>query len=247
MPARFAKYGPVNSHDAIKALALVIMTADHIGAYLLPEDLWWRAIGRITFPVWFFLIGYARGSRIGNALIAGAVILLVISAITAGTLLPMNALVSIIFCRLALRVSSHYHWLERYPAETIALCVLLFLPSMYLFEYGTLGIGFAFAGRMLREGMQGRRLQILWVVLTGFFVVMQLASFAFDPAQMLWIALGTSIVCWRLYHFRVTAVSMPSLFGKATMILARYSLEYYVLHRAALQLIGVLVLGIAPT
>ncbi len=243
MLARFARYGPVNSHDAIKALALVIMTADHIGAYLLPEDLWWRAIGRITFPVWFFLIGYARGSRIGNELIVGAGILLVIGAITGGTLLPMNALVSIIFCRLALRVWSHYNLLERYPVETITLCVLLFLPSMYLFEYGTLGIGFAFAGRMLREGMQGRRLQILWVVLTGFFVVMQLANFAFDLVQMAWITLGTALVSWRLYYFRITPVSMPSLPGKATMLLARYSLEYYVLHRAALQLIGAFMLG----
>jgi len=243
---KLAKYGPVNSHDLIKAFALVTMTLDHVGIFLMPDELWLRAIGRITFPVWFFLIGYARGSRITSELLVYAGLLLVIQAVSTHTIFPMNALVSIIFCRLALSIWHHYRWLERYPVETIALCVSLFLLSMYLFEYGTLAIGFAFAGRMLREGKQGPRLQILWVVLTAFFVVMQLANFDFDLAQMLWVTLGTFAVCWWLYHFRVTPVAMRPLPGQVIMLLSRYSLEYYVLHRAALQLIGVFVLGIVP-
>ena len=99
---------------------------------------------------------------------------------------------------------------------------------------------------MLREGQQGPRLQILWVVLTAFFVVMQLANFDFDLAQMLWVTLGTFAVCWWLYHFRVTPVAMRPLPGQVIMLLSRYSLEYYVLHRAALQLISVFLLGIVP-
>jgi hypothetical protein len=242
---KLAKYGPVNSHDLLKAFALVIMTIDHCGLFLLPDELWWRAIGRIGFPIWFFLIGYGRGTRIPNELLAGAVILLLASATTGVALFPLNALVSIILCRLALNVCSTRRLLERYPSEMIALCLLLFLPSIYLFEYGTLAIGFAFAGRMLREGMQGPRLKIIWVTLGAFFVVMQLANYDFNLAQSV-VVVGTALVCWYLYHFRITPVTLPPIAGFISMLLARYSLEYYVVHRALFQVIGAYALGNWP-
>jgi hypothetical protein len=243
---KLAKYGPLNSHDLLKAFALVFMTIDHCGIFLLPDDLWWRAIGRIGIPVWFFLIGYGRGSRITHELLAGAVILLLASAVTAVAIFPMNVLVSIILCRLALNFCDPKHWLVRYPSEMIALCLLLFLPSIYLFEYGTLAIGFAFAGRMLREGMQGPRLKIIWVTLGAFFVVMQLANYDFNLAQSVVVVVGTALVCWYLYHFRITPVTLPPIAGFISMLLGRYSLEYYVAHRALFQIIGAYALGNWP-
>lgn len=243
MLARFARYGPVNSHDAIKLIALIGMTVDHIGAYLLVDELWLRALGRITIPVWFFLIGYARGDRITLSLMIGATLALAMSAITGFALLPLNVLFSIILCRLALQLCQSRGWITRYPAELVALSIALFLPTMFLFEYGAVGIGFALLGRMLREGMQGRRLAIFWGVVTLFYMLTQLPGLGDIPLQAATVILGTALVSWRLYYFRITPVSMPSLPGKATMLLARYSLEYYVLHRAALQLIGAFMLG----
>ncbi|MFO0110176.1 MAG: TraX family protein [Alphaproteobacteria bacterium] len=243
---KLTKYGPVNSHDLIKVFALVFMTIDHCGIYLLPEDLWWRAVGRIGVPVWFFLIGYARGDRITHELISGAAILLLASAVTGVAILPLHALVTIIFCRLALNFMCTRGWLERYPSEVIALCLLFFLPSIYLFEYGTLAIGFAFAGRMLREGMQGARMIAIWVSLSVFFVVMQLANYDFNLAQSALVSVGTALVCWYLYRFRITSVRLPPITGVATLLLARYSLEYYVAHRVLFQVIGAYVLGNWP-
>ena len=44
------------SGNALKIIALVSMTIDHIGYILLPELIWMRIVGRIAFPLFAFLI-----------------------------------------------------------------------------------------------------------------------------------------------------------------------------------------------
>ena len=238
MLSRFTKYGTLNSHDAIKFIALIGMTVDHLGAYWLVDELWLRAVGRITIPIWFFLLGYARSDRVTPELVFAAALALAASALTGFYLLPLNVLFTMIFCRFMLQLCQTRGWITRYPAELITLTICVFLPSMFLIEYGTAALGFALLGRMLREGMAGRRLKILWVVVTIFYILTQLPGLGDIPLQAAIVILGTGLVCWRLYFFRLTPVAMPPLPAKITMFFARYSLEYYVLHRALLQTIA---------
>lgn len=49
------------SNNQLKIIAMVAMTADHVGAYLLPQELWLRVIGRLAFPIYAFMI--AEGCR----------------------------------------------------------------------------------------------------------------------------------------------------------------------------------------
>lgn len=44
------------SNNQLKGIALVSMTLDHIGAYLLPQVVWLRIVGRLAFPVFAFMI-----------------------------------------------------------------------------------------------------------------------------------------------------------------------------------------------
>lgn len=44
------------SSNALKIIALVTMTIDHIGFILFPEIVWLRIIGRIAFPLYAYLI-----------------------------------------------------------------------------------------------------------------------------------------------------------------------------------------------
>jgi len=37
--------GAFTALDAMKLFAIFNMTADHMGAYFFPDDLWWRAVG----------------------------------------------------------------------------------------------------------------------------------------------------------------------------------------------------------
>lgn len=47
--------------NQLKILALITMTIDHVGAYLLPDILWLRIIGRLAFPIYAYMI--AEGCR----------------------------------------------------------------------------------------------------------------------------------------------------------------------------------------
>lgn len=44
------------SNNQLKGIALVSMTLDHIGAYLLPQVVWLRIVGRLAFPIFAYMI-----------------------------------------------------------------------------------------------------------------------------------------------------------------------------------------------
>src|SRR5262245_51986648 len=92
----------LTSYDLLKAEAVIIMIVDHIGFYFYPDQLWYRAVGRIGFPIWFFLVGYAQSRDISPKLVGGALILLVANMFAGMSIFPMNALVTIMLMRLAL-------------------------------------------------------------------------------------------------------------------------------------------------
>ena len=47
--------------NQLKLLAVITMTIDHVGAYLFPQFLWMRIVGRLAFPIYAFMI--AEGCR----------------------------------------------------------------------------------------------------------------------------------------------------------------------------------------
>lgn len=49
------------SNNQLKVIAMIAMTLDHVGAYLLPQVTWLRIIGRLAFPIYAFMI--AEGCR----------------------------------------------------------------------------------------------------------------------------------------------------------------------------------------
>ena len=44
------------SQEALKLIACATMLLDHIGAVLMPHNLWLRLIGRLAFPIYCFLL-----------------------------------------------------------------------------------------------------------------------------------------------------------------------------------------------
>ena len=47
----------VLSSNQLKVIALVAMTFDHIGLYLMPHISWLRIVGRLAFPIFAYMIG----------------------------------------------------------------------------------------------------------------------------------------------------------------------------------------------
>lgn len=48
--------------DTLKLVAILTMLIDHIGYLLFPDQILWRMIGRLSFPIFAFLV--ARGARL---------------------------------------------------------------------------------------------------------------------------------------------------------------------------------------
>ena len=92
----------ITSYDLLKALAVALMIVDHLGFYFYPDILWLRIIGRLSAPIWFFLIGYAHRRDVPRILWAGGLIL-TISGLAAGqSLFPLNILFMLGLARLVI-------------------------------------------------------------------------------------------------------------------------------------------------
>lgn len=55
---------PTHRNDTLKIIALVTMLIDHIGAIFFPDQMLWRTIGRIAFPIftWQLVEGFVHTS-----------------------------------------------------------------------------------------------------------------------------------------------------------------------------------------
>jgi len=47
-----------NYQDLLKLIAIILMIADHVGLYFLPEVQLLRAVGRYSMPIFCFFAGY---------------------------------------------------------------------------------------------------------------------------------------------------------------------------------------------
>ena len=229
----YTKYG-VNpsSHDFIKFLAIIIMVIDHSGSFFFPEELWFRAIGRIGFPIWFFLAGYARPSKLGYEIVVLSVLMIIADAITHNTIFPVNALVSIMACRFFV------FYLAKQPFKkgqslfyfiAIAICAFLL---MVIFEYGSQALLFALFGYLVKTQPKSMDTKISSILAVGFFLTIQLLTFDFDIIELLVMAAGTGAIAYYLYNFTLEFYSIKR--GKyatpLVMYFARNSLYIYFIH-----------------
>ncbi|PZP57226.1 MAG: hypothetical protein DI586_01140 [Micavibrio aeruginosavorus] len=229
----------ITSYDLIKAFAVIIMIVDHTGYYFFPDEQWWRAIGRIGFPVWFFLVGYSSGRGWPVKLLAGAAILTVMNFFTGLPIFPLNALVTIMIIRLLLDHIMNPVMKDNrliWPISLVLICLIP--PSYYVAEYGTQAIITAIFGYLVRhrEKLKNEKLLIQYMFLALIsFVLSQQMKFGFNMPQFAFMALGTMVVRTALLEFKPK--SFPELTGKtpfaiseAIRFMGRRTLEIYIGH-----------------
>ena len=144
------------SGNALKIIAMISMLIDHIGYYLFPRVLVLRAIGRIAFPIFAFMIAegcaHTRNRKRYFWMIAGlggfcqVFTLLLKHSLHLNVLITFSCSISIVYCIDA--------WIRAERKRTrilssIALAVIVFativFPRLfpqygYTFEYDFLGI-----------------------------------------------------------------------------------------------------------
>lgn len=226
--------------DILKTLAVLIMICDHTGKYFFPDDLWWRAVGRIGFPVWFFLVGYAKGRDISKPLLIGTG-LLIIGDLAAGmTLFPLNALATIICLRLTIdRVMKTVGKnVEALVLVSALSCALIFYSNVLL-EYGTLALLFCMFGYFVRHredvGYSEKLIALFAVYCFSCFVYTTTLFFDMSVAQLALVVLGSGWMCWFLYRLKIETYPvlsdrLPWFVSSPIQFMGRKTLEIYVAH-----------------
>jgi hypothetical protein len=236
--------------DVIKGLSILVMVTDHVGYYFFPEQLWFRSFGRIDFPVWFFLGGYARSRP--QAIWTwwlGGLLLVAANIVTGMSLLPLNALFTIMLIRVWAAGLTRF-MLKSQPifwAMALLLAAGFFVTRPFT-EYGTLGLIFGVFGWLARERTDApapalektcARFAVFSLVA---FAILEQAIFAFSPAQFVLMAAGTGLYVWIMYSYR------PRVFPDARerlgrlpvallQFLGRQTLAIYVFHLLLFKLI----------
>lgn len=231
--------------DAMKLFAVVSMTIDHIGAYLFPDVLWLRALGRLAIPVWFFLVGFSRSRSVGLELWMYAILLALIHPFVGQPLFPLNVLATIILCRFALNFMTDHGLLPGRMHEVIAICAFLTLITLPFFEYGSIAILFAVFGRMVRLGevqhftaltVSAYVLFIFWQLAEGQYSVVQNVMIVVIVAWVVnWLARCPNQIIWPQWN--------ETRLKRVAALVSRNTLPYYFWHRWILQVLGALMIG----
>lgn len=236
----------LTSYDLLKTLAIVLMIIDHIGAYFYPDETWFRILGRLCVPIWFFLIGYARSRDLSVRALAGAGLLFLGAMMAGEHVLPVSILVTLMVGR---NFIDSWMGAGRRGGEALAglffILLILSVPTAMAFEYGTAGLLFTVFGALCRyrqdragELSAQYKREILYFAAASFaaFVMMQAAPMPLlTGIQLVCLVVGMVAVFFALNRFKsvefpsVTKV-LPGFLVGTLQLTGRRTLEIYVLH-----------------
>lgn len=235
--------GALTAHDVLKAFAVLTMIADHAGYFFFPEEIWLRVIGRLSAPVWFYLVGYAGARPVPSSWLVGGGIVSAAAIAFNGYVMPFNILFMLAVARVVIPYLERVAFSGR--AAFIALFVVLSalsIPTSYVLEYGTMGLLWALYGAHRRRE-PGHERAAAQAILLGMMVG---ASFLFQALTLpvmagdhnFGLAVGLACLFVVLLGFVPDRWSVPSAFALPVQILGRWTLEIYVFHLVAFRVLA---------
>lgn len=251
-----ALYGPkkdlppvVTTYDVLKTLAIVLMIIDHIGAYFYPDENWFRVVGRMCVPMWFFLIGYARSRDLSLPLWIGAAALIIGDMVVGRNIFPLSILPTMLITRLLLDhvMALSLRNIVLYWTMAIGFMVLA-VPTTLIYEYGLMSFVLAGFGYIVRHRdeivipkIENHALAAC--VLT--FTLFSAATFGFDQNQILALIPGIIVVFYGLLRFRPDTypdigLRIPAPLPDVIRFVGRHTLLIYVVHLLAFKLAALL-------
>ncbi len=242
----------ITSYDLLKTLALLLMVVDHIGYYFFPEQLWFRTIGRLCVPIWFFLIGYARTRDLPQKMWSGGVILVFANFVSGISLFPLNILATMIILRLSIDfVIRHYMKSKTHIYVISAILLVLIIPTSILFEYGTSAFIMTMYGYFVRNRGEGQGdyndsfIRGFMIFSFVSFIISQQLFFGFSVNQFTFLISGVLLVNIILPSFKSSEYPkltniVPNLLGGVIRFCGRNTLEVYVIHLVMFKLFALL-------
>ena len=238
------KYGSdITSHDVLKCAAIFFMTLDHIGFFFFPQDLWWRVLGRICVPIWFFLLGYSRPSSPRKELLWLSLSMIVVDIILVSPIFPINILATIYVARYVVNYMAIKDK-DIFMLLIFTVSALMLVPMSERFvEYGTLVFFFSLAGYYQRFFPEKFLAQASMFIGWAAFSAYQAYLFKMDNTQTIAMAMFLAITCLLLMRFTTKKLPMSgdNFTGVTLRYLGRNTHYYYAFHYIALQTIDAVI------
>lgn len=233
----------LTSYDLLKTLALILMICDHVGHHFYPDEMWFRILGRLCLPIWFFLIGYANTAQLSKSLWFGGILVALSAVISGQYIFPIN----ILFTMLILRYFRQATVIRAFQSPEslrgiFLIIVFLYFPTQVMFEYGALAMLMVVFGFMVRyKDTLEERIEKKYLILYAFssflifFLTLGVALPSVSESQALFLLIGFAVIAVILWNFK------PMEFPKARNFMAgsfisifqftgRKTLEIYVVH-----------------
>lgn len=230
--------------DQLKVFGLLLVLVDHAGAFLFPDALWLRGIGRAAMPVFLFLTGFALTYKQDRIMIALGVFVTAVIVFKLGHWFPVDILLTIALCRWLLHIADTRKKPFN-PWQWWLLVNIIALPSMLVIGYGSHALMFAFFGYMQRRPERFSRNSRLAFGLLSMIAhaIMQAILFAMPPAVCGLMVLALAVIFaafWKLPPLITTQMQQAHPTEKPGQAglqwLGRNCLYLYALHLVALVL-----------
>lgn len=244
----------LTSYDLLKTFAILTMIVDHIGANFYPDDMWWRVVGRMSAPIWLFLVGYAKSRDLSPTLWAGVAILAAANFVVGQAILPLCILATIIICRIGLNPAMDHVKLNPKSLYPIVFVIfILSIPTSILFDYGVGVFLFAMMGYFYRQRDNFTFLNrdyFVFALIVGFsHALLQVEFFfPFNDAQkiiagLLILTVTLGLTLFKPLEYRNFDKRLPAFISGFFKICGRKSLEIFVIHLVVFKMTA-LILGI---
>lgn len=228
------------------AVTVVVMIFGHIAYYFYPDNFILRVPDRIMVPVFLISIGYNAGRKITHLLVGGACVMTYMHFLLTAEI-HGDVLVTYLLARIVLNPIISFSLKSKNHFWGVYILLVLLIPILEnLTDYGSLSIIMAMAGWINKN-----RSEVPSNIATpsNFFFATYFAflfgvynNFHFSIYLMLLIALGSGLVFWILYNFKILLLNSikrrpKDPIEKICSMLGHKSLEIYILHMIIFQII----------
>lgn len=234
-PARLA----VSTTDLLKLAGVVLFLTDHVGLYFDTDGTWWRVVGRVAAPIFFFLIGFARTRFVPWTWLWLGLVLTFVEGWTSGNRPGgyfLNILINFALIRLALDFVERRIVPSRARVVAFALgAVLLVRPLDPFLEYGAEGWLWALFGLAQRLAVESEDARFrttrtgLAILTASVYVVAEVYDHTFGTIQSVVLGVLIAALTSILVRFRRTDAPWQFGAGLGTVVrtCGRRSLEIY--------------------
>jgi peptidoglycan/LPS O-acetylase OafA/YrhL len=266
----------VDNTDWLKAAGIVLVLVDHYGYFLVEDELWWSAFGRLAAPIFFFLLGFAQTRTVPLRWIWLGVVLTLLESWNAGwTWVAPNILLSLALIRIArpyVQILVQRNGWAGFFLVVLGLLVVLPIASK-LVDYGSEGWLWALFGLCQRMYVDGRTVvdargaaqnsaplmramtENMWLmrllacaVAAVVYVWQEQKEYSFPTYHLAAFILGIGVLSVILCLFQrgPNRIQPAEAIAGFLRFIGRHTLEIYAIELAGFELLSKMVLDHAP-